>query len=130
LVALTASDGTILVMGGDTGGNPISLNEAFNPTSGAWSTRKAIPVATEAQIGGIDQYGRMYLVGGGAGPYSPMSTVQMYVPASNTWSLAPPLLIAHQYEGVASLPNGNLYAISGSTTSPGFTTDVERYAVP
>jgi len=77
-----ADNGVVFVIGGytTTATAATTLNSAYNPSTGTWTTLAPLPAATRGASGGIGADGRIYIFDGIA------SVTQIYNITTDTWS--------------------------------------------
>ena len=83
---LAAANGKLFALGGELhDGEIMDTVEEFDPQTGVWRGRHALPVAV-CMTAAVTVDGTIYVIGGDA-KHGPSASVQRYQPASDTWSL-------------------------------------------
>jgi len=131
LSCAATSLGVIYCFGGSTDcdqpGYTTAVNEAYNISSGTWSTAASMPNATRAMICVYDEIQTIYCLGGLNNTGFCMNTNAVYNTISNSWSTGAPMLTFRSgYD--ASFYNGNIYVVGGSN-STGYVGLLESYNV-
>ena len=85
LAATVGPDGLIYAIGGETGLGKSGAVEAYNITTGTWSTKSALPDGEFGLSAVSAPDGRIYALGGEA------SEINAYSPISNRWTPVTPL---------------------------------------
>jgi hypothetical protein len=122
LSVVAGGDGLIYAIGGADSGfqfpNNLKTVEAYNPATGAWSTRAPLLVGVQSAGAAVGADGRIYVFGGTSNASFPaaLTTVQVYSPFTNTWSFGTPMPTATVDDVAVQGPNGRLFVIGGSTT--------------
>ncbi len=133
LAAATGHDGLIYAVGGivpsgPPQGTPVNTVEAYNPSTGLWTTQPSMPTARGdlAAATGLD--GRIYAIGGYLPPPAnyDVNTVEAYDPSSSTWSTVAPMPTARDGLVAVTGPDGHIYAIGGESNGT-FVSTVEAY---
>ena len=90
----------------------VAANEAYDPLTNSWTTKAAMPFASQ-QLVAQSINGIVYAVAGGSccGAYN---YVQAYDPVSNSWSLKTPAPTA-RYGATSAVVNNKMYVMSGSS---------------
>ena len=102
--ATVGADGQIYAIGGSGG-----AVEAYNVTTGQWSTRSALPDEELSLSAANAADGRIYAIGGVPNEINAYSTV------TNRWTPVTPLSDSRTGVGAVVAPDGHLYAIGGTT---------------
>lgn len=123
----TLSSGNIIVAGG-VAWNGSSVEwldsaEIYDPGSNTWTPTTDMPSPT-ALAGSAVSNGLFYVFGGGQG--SETNALQIYNPSNASWTVGPSMPLSVQYVAGATLPNGDVMAIGGETSS-GDISNVEAY---
>jgi N-acetylneuraminic acid mutarotase len=119
LRAVSGFDNSIYVLGGfqrDDWGDLHALNtvEAYDPSTGFWSTRAPMPTARGALAAALGFDGRIYAIGGLDYDRAIFLTeVQAYDPSTDTWAVLPSLRIGRYNLAAATDNNGRIYALGG-----------------
>ena len=109
--------------------------EEYDPTTDTWTTKASLHVARTGPGLAASPNGKLYAVGGttsdaACAPSGYCATVEEYAPATNTWVTKAPMPTPRQDLGLATAPNGKLYAVGGFNASgvyTGFLGQVEEY---
>jgi|FaiFalDrversion2_1042247.scaffolds.fasta_scaffold04615_2 hypothetical protein len=127
--ALTAQpvDGLIYAVGGARNNLPLNTNEAFNPSSNEWMTRRPMRVAREHLASGV--FGERFFAVGGrvvrGGGMTNLDVVEVYDVESDVWSVRSPMPTARS--GIAAaVVGGKLYVFGGESQVKTFS-EVEAY---
>ncbi len=105
-----ADNGLVYVIGGytTTGSLETTLNSAYNPSTGAWTSLAPLPTATRGACGGIGEDGRIYIFDG------VVSGTQIYNITTNSWSTGTPVsAIGHIWEGKSAINGDRAYIFGG-----------------
>ena len=118
LVAATGPDGRIYAIGGDAGscGSETSRVEAYDTSTNTWTTLASMPGGGRTNLAGaVGPDGRVYAIGGATNfcASSFTSCVEGFNPSSDTWTTGQSMPTTRQFEGVATGPDGRIYAIGG-----------------
>lgn len=129
-LVLRLGDGRVLVAGGYTIDDPALPSYAdstatylYDPDAGTWSTTTS--VGRRGIAGVVLADGRAVVAGGedlswnGAQQRTFVTNVRVLNPASGSWTSLAPLRSGRSNIGLVQLPNGQLMAAGGSTTSGG-----------
>jgi hypothetical protein len=138
--AVTAPDGKIYVIGGDSGSSPFSTVEAYDPTTNSWacsqgdtnsgcssSTIAPMPTARALLGAAAGPDGRLYAIGGWVLGSGYLAVVEAYDPTTNTWicsegdsssgctggTTLAPLPSSLASFGIATGADGLIYVIGG-----------------
>ena len=117
--SVTLADGRVLVVGGqDALGTALSSTEAFDPTSGAWSARAALPSPLSATNAVRLGDGRVLVVG------SARSVALLYDPVRDVWSTTATPASTNGLSPLLSLADGSALGIDNVVSTTGA---AERY---
>jgi len=121
-MAVTLSDGSVLVAGGSRNGQPLDTAERYNPANGTWVTagRLNIPRSQGSLVVMAD--GRVLATGGGiegAPGWSSTASVEIYDPKTGRWTMGPPMMVARARHTATLLPDGEVLVSGGATTYHG-----------
>jgi N-acetylneuraminic acid mutarotase len=123
----TLSSGNIIVAGGlawnDGSAEWLNSAEIYDPGSNTWTATTDMPSPT-ALAGSAVSNGLFYVFGGGAG--FPGNALAIFDPSNDSWTVGPSMPLSVEYVAGATLPNGDIMAIGGLTSS-GDTSSVEAY---
>ena len=97
---------TILVVGGNTGGNIDSSCELYNTTHNTWSSCPSLPRGSRQAHSAVVYRGRVVVLGGYNGVY--LETCEQYEHAYRTWTDFPPFNLAREKFGSAVV-RGKIY---------------------
>ncbi|HEU0165134.1 MAG TPA: kelch repeat-containing protein [Thermomicrobiales bacterium] len=115
-LSVGSADGLLIAVGGRDGSNVdismTSANEVFDPKTGAWEKRAALPVPRSGM--GVAADGSHIAVIGGEGERGIYTAANWYDPATDTWSALPDLP-GGRHGVAAAIVDNRLYAIGGST---------------
>lgn len=119
----------IYAIGGKLGATVFDKVEAYDSSTGAWSTRANMPGPRLPESVAVD--GRIYVVGGVSGTYY-YSSLDRYDPDFNAWTALAPMQFPRAFHSVAAI-NGEIYAIGGLNTyassSVYVSVSVEKYNI-
>ena len=128
-----APNGKLYAVGGDGGSTQV---DEYDPATNTWTSKAPLSTARIALGLAAAPNGKLYAVGGlnaAAGqpgcPDRTCATVEEYDPATNTWTLRAPMPTARYALGLATAPNGKLYAVGGADQIPPFFVEVFVAAV-
>lgn len=127
---VAALDGVIYVVGGYTWVSPsqglrnTAVVEAFDVTTGVWSTKAPLPVATKG-LAVVAADGVLYAIGGMIGDQA-TAAVYGYDPQTNSWIQKASMPVA-RHSLQAAVLNGRIYAIGGYNQNGGSLSAVEAY---
>ncbi len=116
--AVVLADGSVLVVGGTTGGNSdkaVATAQLYVPTAGGWrdaatmGERRSYPAAARLPDGRV-------LVAGGSRDGAPLASCEIYDPSVDRWSPAAPMTVARSFFDLVDLPDGRLLAAGGGTS--------------
>ncbi len=129
LRAVTAADGKIYVIGGDTsgGGQNVATVEVYDPVANTWTTGVSMPFTKSGHGVALGNNGRIYAIGGGQSGQL-VGSVFEYEVGSAAWSIKSPMSLARSNLTVATTSDGRIVAIGGE--SYGVVSDfVEVYSI-
>ncbi len=117
LTATRGPDGQIFAIAGYNSSGPLSTVEAYNPTTGVWSTLTPLPSTTCCVVAVTLPGGKIAVVGGGDPPtffaiYGPVPTFPSNPPIPS-WSQPTSLLATRVRPAVAVTKDGTLYMFGG-----------------
>ena len=118
-LAAAVVDGRIYAAGGAGLVNPRDDFEVYDPATGRWSPRPALPEGLE-RFAMAEAGGRLYVAGGYSGDSgpSPVAAVWSYDPEANLWRSEPAMPGAKASFSMLS-HGGLLYALGGEDGAPG-----------
>ena len=133
LAAATGHDGLIYAIGGivpsgPPQSTPVNTVEAYNPSTGTWTTEPSMPTARGNLAAATDLNGRIYAIGGYLPPPAnyDVNTVEAYDPTTGTWSTVAPMPTARDGLVAVTGLDGHIYAIGGESNGT-FVSTVEAY---
>jgi len=101
--------------GSYSGAKTFSTVEAYDPATDTWTTKSEMPTARGFHSANVVD-GRIYVIGGTAGPAYETSTciltVEVYEPATDTWTQKGDIP-ASRGAGFTSVVDGKIYAMGG-----------------
>ena len=109
-------NGKIYAIGGENnsaiGPNVLNINEAYDPATNTWTTKKPMPTARHSF--GIAVYqNKIYCIGGSInGPY--LAVNEVYDPATDSWETKT-LMPTARGALTANTVNGNIYLMGGNS---------------
>src|SRR5207248_8663608 len=95
----------------------LGATEAYDPASGTWSDRAALPTPRSG-IAAAALGDRIYVVGGEQ-PSGTFAEVEAYRPGDDTWASAPYLPTPRHGLAAVAGPDGALYVLAGGPTPGG-----------
>ena len=110
--ATLLDDGTVLVAGGDAGGNPFQSAEIYDPSSGAWTSTAEMADARERFIAVSLEDGRV-LVAGGNGASGRLASAELYDPGTGAWSSTGDMEAARLRPSAVRLNDGRVLVVGG-----------------
>jgi N-acetylneuraminic acid mutarotase len=118
LAAALGSDGRVYAIGGCSDAVPgfaLSTVEAYTPSTNTWTTVAPLltPRCALTAVSGPD--GRIYAIGGAAGPDQELNTVEAYSPDTNTWTEVTPTT-HDRVESAAAVVGRDMCVIAGQAT--------------
>jgi N-acetylneuraminic acid mutarotase len=114
--ATLLSDGTILVVGGANGNDPVATAERYSFYQNAWSYVAPMKLGGRCcQTATMLPDGRVLIAGGKNGSY--LATAEIYDPANDTWEVAASMSKARAYHTANLLPNGKVLVAGGEDES-------------
>jgi N-acetylneuraminic acid mutarotase len=134
--ATLLGNGKVLVAGGRTGGPAsttfTSAAEIYDPTSGAWSTTGAMPVAVANASASLLSNGDVLVAGGTtsvSGTVESTGLAELYSPSTGLWTATQALPSAIAVSGAASalLANGDVLVAGGATSSGSTVSEAALY---
>lgn len=136
--ATLLNDGTVLVVGGQTGQRytnyqPLGSAERFDPRTGQWTAAGTLRNPRTAHTATLLADGRVLVAGGWSTPDNyrqvPVLSAEIYDPATNSWTTAAEPLRTHGGGATAvQLPSGQVLLIGGGGNGQGPPTALaERY---
>jgi N-acetylneuraminic acid mutarotase len=119
-------------IGGAVGSATTSSLEAFDSSTGIWSTRSSMSVA-RAMLGGASLGGKIYAIGGSSGasidsPGTIYDLNEVYDPVTNAWTQLAPMPTPVTGNTAVVAYNGKIYAFGGWSAS-GLNKPVQIYSV-
>lgn len=112
------ADGKALTIGGsDSGGNPLSTAELYDPATGTWAATNPLNGVRHAATATVLPDGRVLVVGGLAG-FS-MNTAEIYDPGTQGWTTTNPMASARYAHSATLLQDGRVLVAGGYQNSAG-----------
>ena len=121
-MAVTMTDGSVLVAGGSRSGQPLDTAERYIPATGAWvaAGRLNLP-RTEGTLTLLGD-GRVLAVGGGiegSPSWIATASAEIFDPATVMWTLTAPMSVARGRHTATLLRDGEVLVTGGATTYHG-----------
>ena len=119
----------IYAVGGDEGGPPVGVVEAYDPAANSWTALARSLPTPRTNLAAAAANGVIHAVGGSDGS-GPLATHEIYNPVTGAWTSAPPLPTARANLAAVTGPDGRIYAIggvAGPAGSPSYLGVVEVY---
>ena len=119
----------IYAVGGDEGGPPVGVVEAYDPAANSWTVLAGSLPTPRTNLAAAAANGVIHAVGGSDGS-GPLATHEIYNPVTGAWTSAPPLPTARANLAAVTGPDGRIYAIggvAGPAGSPSYLGVVEVY---
>ncbi len=91
--------------------------DVFDPVTGTWAQKSAMPTAREAAAAAVLN-GKIYVAGGDGVDHQPLATLEVYDPRTDSWSTAPSMPTPRRYAAAAIL-DGKLYVMGGAGAATG-----------
>jgi N-acetylneuraminic acid mutarotase len=111
-----ASGGKLYVVAGRWGGQRLGVLEAYDPATGAWSTRAPMPGICGGCSAAATADGRIHVTGGEAGGGQTFNDHFVYDPETDTWIVAASMPTARHGIGAAAVGE-RFYVIAGGRTA-------------
>ena len=112
-------NGKVLIVGGNTTGQPLDTAELYDPATGFF-TSQPTGVARYNHTATLLQNGQVLVVGGIGANGAPVTSAQIYNPsagANGTWSSTANLTPGRSSHTATLLPNGNVLVFGGLTAT-------------
>jgi len=119
----------IYAVGGDEGGPPVGVVEAYDPAANSWTVLAGSLPTPRTNLAAAAANGVIHAIGGSDGS-GPLATHEIYNPVTGAWTSAPPLPTARADLAAVTGPDGRVYAIggvAGPAGSPSYLGVVEVY---
>lgn len=118
--ATRLGDGSVLVVGGTTGGPATVKAERFDPGTGTWGPTGSLNTARESHTATLLADGRVLVVGGLTVPPPGMATdvtptAELYSPSTGVWTPTASLPVAVIGHTATRLADGRVLVAGGST---------------
>ncbi len=110
--------------GGCVGGWGITVVEAYDPVSNAWSRKAPLPVATDSMYA-VAEKGIIYVIGGYVHRRKRVAAVWSYDPVADHWTKKAPLKVGKSLPAVGLL--GSTIVAAGGLANRGVVADNEGY---
>ena len=133
--SVAAPNGLIYVIGGSqqvkTGSStPVGTNEAYDPKTDTWATKKAMPTPRDS-FGIVIYQNKIYIIGGSVGGGSVTGVTEVYDTTTDTWETKTSMPTARSSLR-ANIVDGKIYMIGGLKpidfsnvqSSPGYVNEV------
>jgi len=103
--------GIVYVVGGqDNAGNDVATVEAYDPSTGTWSTKASMPTARRQPAATVALDGKLYVFGGYSNAQGGHNTIEVYDPETNSWSSKNPMPFNDHWDSArGGVVNGKLY---------------------
>ena len=106
---------------GNGPGRSVDTNEVFDPATGRWESRQAMPTARNHAFGGVVN-GKIYVIGGRTGhafitAASNTDLVEEYDPAADTWGALKARMPTARSGGGWATHNGKIYVAGGEVAN-------------
>ncbi|WP_207215833.1 Kelch repeat-containing protein [Pseudolysobacter antarcticus] len=101
--------------GQDTGGNPLTSAELYDPASNSWTAAASLTTARDFHTATLLPSGKVLVAGGYVNVNSTVGSAELYDPASNSWTSAGSLATARYSHTATLLPSGKVLVAGGST---------------
>jgi N-acetylneuraminic acid mutarotase len=127
---VAALGGKLYAIGGRIDGrysDNLAVNEAFDPTTQQWRTRKPLPTARSGIAGAVLE-GKIFVFGGEA-PSGTFNQVEAYDPQADSWATYAPMPTARHGLG-AAVVGGRIAVISGGPTPGGSASAANEIFMP
>jgi hypothetical protein len=130
--ATLLDDGRVLVAGGAGASQDVPRwPQIYDPASGGWSFGAMMPVSRADHTATRLADGRVLLAGGqsliAATRLGAIASSQLYDPATNTWAATANLNAARSGHTATLLPNGEVLAVAGVSSTNTRLATAERY---
>ena len=125
-VAVTLSDGTVLVAGGERGGNALASAAIFDPVAQKFFEVGPLAEARITPLALPERRGEAWIVGGAGSAGLPLPTVERYDLARRVFLPGPSMAVPRDVLVGTYLADGRLIVAGGRTPAP--TTSVEILA--
>lgn len=99
--------------GGDCGADLLGTVEAYDPATGSWAPRAAMPTP-RWQVGvAAGANGKLYAIGGEDASGSALNVVEEYDPLTDTWTRKGNMPAPNRLFATVAASNGKIYTIGG-----------------
>jgi hypothetical protein len=118
-MAVTLTDGSVLVAGGSRNDQPLDTAERYLPETGTWVAAGRLNLPRTQGALTLLRDGRVLATGGGiegAPEWSATASAELYDPKSGAWSIAAPMSVARAAHTAVLLPDGEVLVAGGATT--------------
>ncbi len=126
-MAVTLTDGSVLVAGGSRDGQPLDTAERYNPGNGSWVAAGRLNLPRSMGALTLLGDGRALVTGGGieGGPgWGSTASAEIFNPKTGIWSIAAPMAVARARQTATLLVDGEVLVAGGATTYQGETGSV------
>ena len=118
--------GEIYLIGGASSfQNPVSIVEAYNPSTHTWTRKADMPTARWGVSATVIE-GKIYVIGGFAGVQNGLSTVEIYDPETDTWTTGTDMPTPRGALAAGTV-NGYIYTIGGRDLNTDIASAIEEY---
>lgn len=127
--AVLLPNGNAMMMGG-INSNAIATNgtEAYNCTTGTWSTTASMNIARGYHTATLLPSGKVLVAGGLNVFFSLYATnAELYDPSANTWTITGALITPRYFDTATMLGNGKVLVAGGEPLGSGTITNTELY---
>jgi Kelch motif/Galactose oxidase, central domain len=127
-IAVTLTDGTVLVAGGANGGTPTASAERYDPATDTWTPAASMAQARRLAVGGqLLSDGTVLVVGGIVDMFGARTAnAERYDPATDSWSSAGSLSTERYFGALTLLSDGTALA-TGGLDSSAISASADRY---
>jgi hypothetical protein len=105
-------DGTVLVVGGSSGGVQTRTAELFDPATGRWTTAASMTGARSAQTATLLRNGTVLIAGGS--DVAGVPSAEVYDPRTGVFSLAGSMVQARRWHTATLLADGRVLVAGGA----------------
>lgn len=106
------SDGSVLIVDGDSGTGPTASADLYNPATGKFSPTAGAPLSARVFQTAVRLLDGTVLVAGGTGT-TRLNTTEIYDPAAGTFASGPSMVYARAQFTASGLPDGSVLLAGG-----------------